>query len=161
MVLISIVVGLATTHVLSSLGTAVHRLRGHGKPLRFEINYLIWIGFIFGWLVQFWWWEFKWSVITADVDFRIYSFLVLYAVALFLQTVILVPHHLSVVEDTFMKGWDWGFRGSYAWYVLALTIVGIVGLLTTRRAVHIAAGLVLLVWSNVITFYEQYVLGKF
>jgi len=186
MVLISIIVGLATTHILASLGTAVHRLRGHGKPLHFEINYLIWIGFIFGWLVQFWWWEFKWSVITADVDFGIYSFLVLYAVALFLLTVILVPHHLSVVEDTwqyflairqwfysgllalnvidlvdtFMKGWDWGFRESYTWYWSAVTIAGIVGLLTTRRRVHIATGLVLLIWSNVITFYEQYVLGK-
>lgn len=187
MVLISIIVGLATTHILSSLGTAVHRLRGHGKPLRLEINYLIWIGFIFGWLVQFWWWEFKWSVIATEFDFGLYSFLVLYAVALFLLTVVLVPHNLSVVEDTweyflairqwfyggllalnaidlvdtFMKGWEWGLRESYSWYWPAVTIAGIVGLLTTRRNIHIALGLVLLTWSNVLTFYEQFVLGRF
>lgn len=71
----------------------------------------------------------------------------LYAVALFLLAVILVPHQLSVVDDsweyflsirqwffggllvlkvldlvdTFMKGCDWGLRQSYAWYWLAVT----------------------------------------
>ncbi len=46
--------GLGITHVLSSLGSAVHRIRGHGRPLRLVLNYLVWIGFMFGWLVQFW-----------------------------------------------------------------------------------------------------------
>jgi multisubunit Na+/H+ antiporter MnhC subunit len=186
MVLVSIIIGLGVTHILSSLGSAVHRLRGHGKPLRLELNYLIWIAFIFGWMVQFWWWEFKWTTLGTDVDFRLYSFLVLYAVSLFMIAVILVPHHLTVVEDswtyflsirlwffggllglnvldvvdTFMKGWEWGLRQSYTWYALAVTACGIIGLLTTRRRVHIAMGLVLVAWSNGLTFYEQFVLGR-
>jgi hypothetical protein len=186
MVLISIIVGLGVTHILASLGTAVHRLRGHGKPLRLELNYLAWIAFIFGWLVQFWWWEFKWTTLGTDVDFGLYSFLVLYAVLLFMITVILVPHRLEVVDDsweyflsirpwffggllllnvidlvdTFMKGWEWGVRESYAWYWPAVTAFGVIGLLTTRRPVHLAMGLVLVVWSNALTFYEQFVLGR-
>jgi FtsH-binding integral membrane protein len=100
MVLVSIVVGLGITHVLSSLGSAVHRIRGHGRPLRLELNYLVWIGLMFGWLVQFWWFEFKWSELEPQVGFLLFGFLVLYVVTLFLVTVILVPHHLAVVDDT-------------------------------------------------------------
>ena len=185
MVLISIIIGLGITHILSSLGSAVHRLRGHGSPLRLELNYLAWIAFIFGWMVQFWWWEFKWTTLDAEVDFRLYSFLVLYAVSVFMVAVILVPHHLSVVDDsweyflsirrwffggllalnvldlvdTFMKGWEWGMRQSYTWYWLAVTACAVIGLLTTRRYVHLAMGLVLVFWSNILTFYEQFVLG--
>jgi hypothetical protein len=186
MVLISIIIGLGVTHILSSLGTAVHRLRGHGKPLRLELNYLVWVGFIFSWLVQFWWWEFKWTTLGTDIDFRLYSFLVLYAVSLFMQAVILVPHHLAVVDDsweyflsirpwfygglmalnvldltdTFMKGWDWGSRGSYMWFWLAVAACAAIGLLTTRRSVHLAMGLLLLAWTNALAFYEMFVLGR-
>jgi len=186
MVLISIIIGLGVTHILTSLGSAVHRLRGHGRPLRLELNYLVWIGFIFGWLVQFWWFEFKWATLVTDVDFGLYGFLVLYAVSLFLITVILVPHRLEVVDDsweyflsirpwffgallvlnsidlvdTFMKGWEWGIRESYLWYWLGVVACGVTGLISTRRRVHIAMGLVLLAWSNFLTFYEQFVLGR-
>lgn len=186
MVLISIIIGLGITHILSSLGSAVHRLRGHGKPLRLELNYLAWIAFMFGWLVQFWWWEFKWATLGTDFDFGLYSFLVLYAVAVFMLAVILVPHQLSVVDDswayflsirpwffggllalnvidlidTYMKGWEWGARESYTWYWLAVTACAVIGLLSARRRVHLAMGLVLVTWSNFLTFYEQFVLGQ-
>ena len=66
MVLISIIVGLGITHILSNLGTAVHRLRHHGPAIRLESNYLAWIAFVFSWLVNIWWWEFKWSELAAD-----------------------------------------------------------------------------------------------
>ena len=136
MVLISIIVGLGITHILSNLGTAVHRLRHHGPAIRLEWNYLVWIGFVFTWLVNFWWWEFKWSELAPDFGFGLFMFLVLYATSLFLLAVILVPPRLSVVVDsweyflairhwfyggllvlngidvidTFMKGTEWGFR---------------------------------------------------
>jgi hypothetical protein len=161
MVLISIIVGLGITHILSNLGTAVHRLRHHGPAIRLEWNYLVWIAFVFTWLVNFWWWEFKWSELAPDFGFGLYMFLVLYATSLFLLAVILVPPRLSVVVDsweyflairywfyggllvingidvvdTFMKGAEWGFRTSYVVYWTALTAAGIVGLNTTRRGV--------------------------
>lgn len=185
MVLVSIVVGLGITHILSSLGSAVHRIRGHGRPLRLELNYLVWIGFMFGWLVQFWWFEFKWSELEPQVGFLLFGFLVLYSVTLFLVTVILVPHHLTVVDDTwqyflsirpwffggllilnaidlidtFLKGFDWGMRSTYLWYWLTVTASAVIGLVTKRRIVVLALGLLLLIWSNLLTVYEQGVLG--
>jgi hypothetical protein len=185
MVLVSIVVGLGITHVLSSLGSAVHRIRGHGRPLRLELNYLVWIGYMFGWLVQFWWFEFKWSELEPQVGFLLFGFLVLYSVTLFVVTVILVPHHLSVVDDTWqyflsvrpwffggllllngidlvdtlLKGLEWGTRSNYVWYWSAVTASGVTGLLTRRRSIMLTLGLTLLVWSNLLTFYEQGVLG--
>jgi len=185
MVLISIVVGLGITHILSSLGSAVHRIRGHGRPLRLELNYLVWIGFIFGWLVQFWWFEFKWSELEPQFGFLLFGFLVLYSVSLFLLAVILVPHHLAVVDDsweyflsirpwffgglllvngidlvdTFLKGAEWGTRLSYIFFWTAVTAGAVIGISTRRRSIHMTVGLVLLIWSNAITIYEQAVLG--
>jgi hypothetical protein len=59
MVLVSIVIGLAITHVLSAFAAAVHRLRGHGDPIRLDAVYLLWTGYVMIWLVSFWWWEFQ------------------------------------------------------------------------------------------------------
>jgi len=185
MVLVSIVVGLGITHVLSGLSSAVIRIRGYGRPLRMELNYLVWTGFMFGWLVQFWWFEFKWSELEPQVGFLLFGFLVLYAVSLFMVTVILVPHHLSVVDDTWeyflsirpwffggllilnaidlldtlFKGVDWGTRGTYLTYCFAVAVSAVTGLITRRRIVVMPLGLMLLVWSNLLTIYEQGVLG--
>lgn len=119
------------------------------------------------------------------MGFLLSGFLALYSVTLFLVTVILVPHHLSVVDDTwqfflairpwffggllllnaidlidtFLKGADWGSRGSYLTYWSAVTASAVTGLVTERRIVVMALGLMLLVWSTVLTIYEYGVLG--
>ena len=186
MVLISIIVGLGITHILSSLGSAVHRLRHHGRRLRLDLNYLVWVGFIFSWLANFWWWEFQWSDLVPALDVGIFSFLVLYAVALFLMAVILVPHHLEIVDDSWdyflsirywfyggllvlnvidlidslMKGLEWGLRPPYLVYWVTLTVFSVIGLFTVRRTVHVSFGIIMLVWSNALTFGELFVLGK-
>ena len=186
MVLISIIIGLGITHILSSLGSAVHRLRHHGRSLRIEINYLVWVAFIFTWLVQFWWWEFRWSELVPALDVGIFSFLVLYSVALFMMSVILVPHQLAIIDDSWeyflsirfwfyggllvlntidlidslMKGLEWGLRAPYLWYWVSLTAACVVGLFTTRRILHIAFGSIFLIWANALTFYELFVLGN-
>jgi len=173
MVLISIIVGLGITHILSSLGNAIQRLRGHGPPIRLEITYLAWVAFVFTWLVTFWWFEFKWRDLAPEFGIGLFLFLVLYAVSLFSLAVILVPDRLSVVDDsweyflsirgwfyggllvlnaidladTFMKGLDWGFRFSYLSYWAATTAAGIFGLTTTRRRVHMGFGIALFFWQ--------------
>lgn len=43
MALVSVVVGLGLTHILSALGAGVHRLRGHGAPIKLEPIYLLWV----------------------------------------------------------------------------------------------------------------------
>ena len=83
MVLISIIVGLGITHILVSLSNAVHRLRHHGRPIRLEVTYLTWVAFIFTWLLNFWWWEFKWNDLTSEFGVGLFMFLALYAMALF------------------------------------------------------------------------------
>lgn len=185
MVLISIIVGLGITHILSSLGSAVPRLRHHGPAIRLEVTYLAWVGFIFSQLVFFWWWEFKWSELAPEFGVGLFLFLVFYAVALFSLAVILVPHRLAVVDDsweyflsirgwfyggllvmnaidlvdTFMKSTEWGLRYSYVSFWTAVTAAGVVGLTTRRRSAHMASGLVLFFWNIGLGFYDHAVLG--
>jgi hypothetical protein len=185
MVLISIVVGLAITHILAGLGSAVQRLRGGGPPIRLEGTYLSWVAVIFVWLVFFWWWEFKWSELAPEFGLGLFLFLVLYAVSLFLLSVVLVPHRLAGVADSweyflsirpwfygglllvnaidladsFMKGVAWGSRWSGLAYWAAVTSAGVIGLTTTRRAVHTGLAITLLIWNVLLTFYENAILG--
>jgi hypothetical protein len=110
MTLVSIVIGLGITHVLSALGTAVHRLRGHGMAIRLEPVYLLWVGFVLVWQVSFWWWEFKLNELPIDWTFGLYLFLLGYALGLFLMVVILVPAGMDGVADSyayFMSGRRW------------------------------------------------------
>jgi hypothetical protein len=46
---------------------------------------------VFVWMVLFWWWEYRFSVLEPAWTVGLYFFLVLYSVALFLLAVILVP----------------------------------------------------------------------
>ena len=113
-------------------------------------------------------------------------FLALYAIVLFSVAVILVPYGLTIVDDswvyflsirswfyggllvlnvidlidTFLKGTEWGFRTSYVTFWTALTAAYVIGLITTRRGVHTALGLVVLLWNNGLTFYENRILGN-
>ena len=59
MVLVSIVIGLSVTHLLAGLGQAINRLRDRDRPITIEPTYLLWMGFVFWYLVGFWWWEYK------------------------------------------------------------------------------------------------------
>ncbi|MFO7587472.1 MAG: hypothetical protein R6X22_05310 [Gemmatimonadota bacterium] len=99
-VLVSIVIGLAITHLLNALAAGVHRLRGHGEPLRLEAVYLLWVGTLLTWLVSFWWWEFKFQEIEPEWSFGLYLFVISYTVALFLLAAVLVPNRLAGVVDS-------------------------------------------------------------
>ena len=186
MVLISIIVGLGITHVLSALGSAVQRIRGHGPAIRLEAVYLTWVAFVFYWLVSFWWFEFKWRDIAPEFGVGLFLFLVLYAVALFLLTVILVPHRVEVVDDSweyfvsirgwfyggllvinvidladsFMKGFEWGMRINYVVFWLTLTGAAVLGLKTRRRWVHMTLGITLLVYNVTFTTFDTPILGR-
>jgi len=54
---------------------------------------------------------------------------------------------------------EWGTRSTYIVYMSAVTVSAIIGLFTRRRGIIMAMGLLLLVWSNALTFCEQGVLG--
>jgi hypothetical protein len=112
MVLVSIVVGLGITHILAAIGGAIHRIRGHGTPIRLEPTYLCWVGTMFIWLVSFWWWEFKFSKLDIEWTIGLYLFIIGYAICLYLASVVLVPSEMEGVDDSyeyFFKGRKWFF----------------------------------------------------
>lgn len=165
MVLVSIIIGLALTHVLSALGAAVHRLRGHGDPIRLEAVYLLWVGFVLIWLVSFWWFEFRFQELDVEWSYGLYLFLILYAVCLFLVAVILVPSHMITVRDSyeyfmagrrwffvavlfglgvdqvdsFLKGVEWGLRPLTLWLNGTIVLVCLVGMASEGRRVQLVA----------------------
>jgi hypothetical protein len=112
MVLVSIVVGLGIAHILSSIGSAIHRIRGHGEHIRLELTYLCWVGSMFVWLLTFWWWEFKFSKLDIEWTVGLYLFIIGYATCLYLTTVVLIPSRMEGVDDSyeyFIKGRKWFF----------------------------------------------------
>ncbi|MBT8397742.1 MAG: hypothetical protein HKO65_20670 [Gemmatimonadetes bacterium] len=122
MVLVSIVVGLAITHILAAAGATVHRLRGHGDPIRLDPVFLLWAGWVLTMLVSFWWWEFRLQEIQINWTFGLYLFLITYAIVLFLLTVVLTPHRMADVKDSydyFMEGRRWFLGGvSSCWLLM-------------------------------------------
>ena len=166
MVLISIIVGLAITHVLNALAAAVHRLRGHGDPLRLEAVYLLWIGFVTTWLVSFWWWEFKFQEVTVDWSFGLYLFLITYAVSLFLVAAVLVVGapvaSAKLVLDTldsFLKSAEWGMRPIFLAQSAFNLGAAVVGIASERRGVQLACASVAFAVQMVYMFQEVGVLG--
>jgi len=164
MALISVIVGLALTHVLSAFGAAIHRLRGHGPPIKLEPIYLLWMSWTVLVLASFWWWEFKLQQTEVTWTLSTYFFLIIYSISYFLIAVILVPERMEGVSDSFvylmsvrrwffglvlanqtidvydtsLKGWDWVMQPSYVFQCLTYLVVCIVGMLVANRRVHLA-----------------------
>lgn len=119
MVLVSIIVALAITHLLTAIAETIHRIRGLGEPIKLDIVYSLWIGYVFIWLVSFWWWEFKFQETAVEWSLGLYFFIVAYAALLFLLATILVPYRMRGVSNAyeyFMQGRKWFFG------VLILTV---------------------------------------
>jgi hypothetical protein len=185
MVLVSIVIGLAITHLLNALAAGVHRLRGHGEPLRLEAVYLLWVGFLLIWLVSFWWWEFKFQEIESEWSFGLYLFVISYAVSLFLLAAVLVPSRLAGVSDSytyfmdgrtwffwgliflvgldtvdsFLKSTEWGLRPFYLFQSGVMLAAAVAGLLSTRRSVQLLGAAAAFAVQMVYMFREVGVLG--
>jgi hypothetical protein len=186
MVLISIIVGLGLTHVLGALGAAVHRLRGHGLPIRLDATYLLWVGTVLTWLVSFWWFEFKYQEITTQWTLDLYLFVTFYAISLYLMAVILLPAGMKGITDSyeyfmagrrwffgaffvatafdvvdsFLKGFDWGMQPSYLTLWAIYIAAGIVGIVSKTRGVQRLAAAVPFVSQIVNIFSDLRVLGS-
>lgn len=140
-VLVSIVVGLAMAHLLSGLGRMI------SDVVRWKVYWvhLVWVGYVFFYLVFFWWWEFRF-VTVEEWTFGLYLFVILYAVLLYLVTVILVPRGfpaggdfeqyyyarrkwffglmiaVSLVDtvDTLVKGWDYALTLGLQYWAIGI-----------------------------------------
>jgi len=184
MVLVSIVIGLAITHVLTGLAAGVHRLRGHGDPLRLEPIYLLWIGYVLIWLISFWWYEFNFQELRDEWTFGLYLFVISFSIVLFLLAAILVPHRLSGVTDSFsyfmagrrwffvalivaigfdivdtlVKGAGYGARFTALWQSGVYIGAAIVGLWSPRRNVQLVVAVVCFAFNLLYMFQELDVL---
>jgi hypothetical protein len=144
------------------------------------------VAYIFIWLVHFWWFEFKWTDVAPEIGVGLYLFLVLYAVSLFSLAVILVPHRMEIIDDsweyflsirkwfyggllvlnaidlmdTVLEGTGFEFTFSYLSFSLGLTAAGIMGLSTVRRRVHMSLGITMLIGMNALIFSQHAVLGR-
>ena len=186
MVLVSIVIGLAITHVLSAFAAAIHRLRGRGEPIHFEAVYLLWTGYVMIWLISFWWWEFKFQELDVEWSFGLYLFIIGYAVSLFMFAAILVPKEMRQVSDSyaffmegrrwffgghlfvlavdvvdgFLKGVEWGLRPTLLAQYAVFVGASLAGLASERRTVQLAAAAGAFIVQLVYMFRELGVLGS-
>jgi len=168
MVLVSIVIALAVTHLLTALAEGIHRFRGHGEPIKLDAVFLLWIGFVLVWLVSFWWWEFKFQEIAVEWSFGLYLFVISYAIVLFMLAEILVPNRMRGVSDsyayfmagrkwffgtlllmqavdvadTFLKGYEWGLRPAVLATYSITVLVAIIGIVSERRSVQLGVAVV-------------------
>jgi hypothetical protein len=137
-VLVSIVVGLGLAHLLHGVGRLI------SQPLRWKIYWvhLVWAFSTFLFLVHFWWWEFQMSTVEVWTP-RLYMFLILYAVLLFLVCVILFP-------DDFPDGSDYReyFYGRRRWFFgLWLAILSVDTIDTMLKGGEYVADLPISYWK--------------
>jgi hypothetical protein len=85
-VLVSIVVGLAVTHVLQVIGRVISR---PGRQILFWVHSL-WVLYALSQIVFFWWFELAYRAVQ-EWSPALYVFVLGYSVALYLECVVLVP----------------------------------------------------------------------
>lgn len=183
---VSIVVGLAIGHILAALGVAVNRLRGHGKPIRLDVVYLAWVGFLLVWIVSFWWWEYKFHELHTTWTYGLYLFVLLYAMTLFFLAVLLVPRGMRDLDDSYdwfmadrrwffativfamvidlldswVKSVEWAFRPWYLLWFATVLVGAIVGVRSENRRVQQVLAVALFVYQVIYTGLELNVLGR-
>ncbi|MGA9889112.1 MAG: hypothetical protein WBQ31_16540 [Candidatus Acidiferrales bacterium] len=112
-VLFSIILGLRISRLL----TGVARIVQHPKQYRVYWVHLLWAWFVFLYLINFWWWDYRLAAIQRWT-FPLYFFIAIYAVLLFLFCVLLFPDEMADYD---------GFKAYYysrrQWIFGLMTIV--------------------------------------
>jgi len=134
------------------------------------------MGFLFVWMILFWWWEYRFFELQPAWTVQLYFFLVVYAVTLFLMAAVLVPRSWDGVEDlgtylierrvslyslfllatlvdlidSYIKG-GWGYVGDLGAFSLGFSAVsipiGIIGIRSEDRRLHTVMAIVCLVFQ--------------
>jgi hypothetical protein len=172
-VLISVILGLALTHLLRGLARLIQmrrEIRPYWVHILWTINVVVFVLAI--WWGMFWWrglqsWTFEW-----------FFFIALYAIALFMWASMLYPpefsHGLDFEQYFFAnRYWFFGIQsvvvlfdvvetlqkgaqqlrsvpGEYALLISAFLIITMVGMITSKRFVH---GLLAVAWAATILSY--------
>ena len=117
-VLLSIIVGLGITHLLGGVGRIIN------EPHRYRIYWvhMVWVAWLFMMLIFFWWYQFQ--LVGIDLwHFEHYLVIVLYAVLLYLFSVVLMPWYRIEEGDFkryYMERRRWLAGFVWAWFLLDL-----------------------------------------
>ena len=112
-VLISIVIGLALTHLMQGIAGLVQ----HPKRAQIWWVHLVWVAFLFFNTIFWWWWEFRLRAI-AVWTFQLYLFVICYAFLIYLACALLFPRDLEGYEgykDYLLARRRWFFGLLIAW----------------------------------------------
>ncbi|WP_237068307.1 hypothetical protein [Microbulbifer guangxiensis] len=114
-VILGIVVGLGLTHLLRNLVKVVEEPRSD----RVYWVHLGWVAFVLFYLLQFWWWEFRFTK-TSEIGLGTYLYLISYASLLYVLCALLFPEKSSDPKDYFVLFY---LRRKWFFAVLALVFV--------------------------------------
>jgi hypothetical protein len=92
MVLVSIIIGLAMTHLLQGLLDIVQR-----RPRIYWVH-LVWVAWVFFQTTFWWWWQFRYNAVETWT-FPLYLFIIGYAFLLYLLCGLLFPASLEGYGD--------------------------------------------------------------
>lgn len=98
MVLISIIIGLAITHLLTGVADAIDRSNDEDKPEIFSPLVAFWGTTVFFWMVNFWWFQYRLMSIEGAWTLWRYLFIILYAVSLYTLASILIPRDWGAIK---------------------------------------------------------------
>ncbi|MEA3001717.1 MAG: hypothetical protein QOH81_505 [Sphingomonadales bacterium] len=158
-VLSSIVIGLALTHLMQGVASLVQ----HPGRTRIWWVHLLWVAHLFLTTVFWWWWEFRLHTIQAWT-FQLYFFVIFYAFFIYLICAVAFPRDLDGYEgyrDYLLDRRGWFFGLLIAWLLIdffdtwakgskyfaslgleypiaqtALVILCFIGTRTRREAIH-------------------------
>ena len=117
-VLISIVIGLALTHLMQGVASLIQ----HPGRARIWWVHLLWVAYMFLSTIFWWWWEFSLQSIE-KWTFSIYSFVLIYAFCIYLICAMLFPRDLAGYEgykDYFLSRRRWFFGLLIGWQLIDL-----------------------------------------
>ena len=115
-VLISIVIGLALTHLMQGIAALI---QNHRRTRIWWVN-LVWAAYMFLSILFWWWWEFQLQTIKAWT-FAIYLFVISYALYLYLICAVLFPRNpegYDSYKDYFLARRSWFFGLLIGWSVI-------------------------------------------
>lgn len=115
-ILLGMVVGLGLTHLLRHAARIIERPRAHAV----YAVHLLWAGFMFVYLLHFWWWQFSLSH-QAYWSFNLYLYVSLYALLLYLLCALVFPE--SLAEGVGYREYYYGRR---RWFFGLLAVMFVV-----------------------------------
>ncbi|KRG46358.1 hypothetical protein ARC20_05765 [Stenotrophomonas panacihumi] len=121
-IVLGMVVGLGLTHLLRQLA----RIIEHPGRKRVYWVHLVWAGSMFLYLLSFWWWEYRLSLVT-QWTFNLYLFVTLYALLLYLLCTLVLPENIDEYAD-----WRDYFYQRRAWFFGLLALAYVIDLADTR-----------------------------